>query len=340
MQNSNPFYRLFRLRVLPVLAMLVVACSATLAYAKDYTRIVIFGDSLSDTGNLAHLYQDKFNVRLPGPAFDYTDGRFTDGVDTLPAAQKYFGVWVEQFAAAMPSHPRVKNSLDGGTNYAYAFAFTGNGTSLFFPDDDVTFAVNVNNMGQQITDYLATKPKINDSTLFVIWGGANNLTNATGPADVVNAAIAETIDIQRLIHAGATQFLVLNLPPLGLTPRLNGSLATSVPATAAAALFNSWLATGISVLHDFYLGRHVRIFAVDTFSLFNKIAASPGTFSFTNITTPAQANPLAIDPDAYLFWDDIHPTTHGHNALAAAALKAIGSPQCDVLGMPSCAATH
>ena len=340
MQNPGLFRRSSGLRVLPLFAMFAIVCTATLSFAKDYSRIVVFGDSLSDTGNMAHLYQDKFNVRLPGPAFDYTDGRFTDGVDTLPAAQKYFGVWVEQFAAAMPSHPAVKNSLDGGTNYAYAFAFTGNGTGLFFPDDDTAFSVTINNMGQQITDYLSTHPKINDSTLFVIWGGANNLINATGPADIVNAAVAETLDIQRLIQAGATQFLVLNLPPLGLTPRLNGSLATSVPATAAAALFNSWLATGVSVLHDFYLGRHVRIFAVDTFSLFNRIAANPAAFSFTNVTAASQANPLAPDPDTFLFWDDIHPTTHGHNALAAAALKAIGSPQCDVLGMPSCAASH
>jgi phospholipase/lecithinase/hemolysin len=319
--------------------MFVAVSTASLAQARDYTRIVVFGDSLSDTGNMAHLYQEKFGIRFPAPSVDYTDGRFTDGVDTLPAAQKYFGVWVEQFAAAMPSHPKVKNSLDGGTNYAYAFAFTGNGTSLFYPDDDVEFSVNVDNMGRQISDYLATHPKINNSTLFVIWGGANNLINATGPADIVNAAIQETLDIQRLIQAGATQFLVLNLPPLGLTPRLNGSLATSVPATAGAALFNSWLATGLSVLHDFTLGRHVRIFPVDTFSLFNKIVASPASFSFVNINASSRLNP-AVDPDNYLFWDDIHPTTHGHNAVAAAALKAIGSPQCDVLGMPSCAAAH
>jgi phospholipase/lecithinase/hemolysin len=319
--------------------MFVAVSTASLAQARDYTRIVVFGDSLSDTGNMAHLYQEKFGIRFPAPSVDYTDGRFTDGVDTLPAAQKYFGVWVEQFAAAMPSHPKVKNSLDGGTNYAYAFAFTGNGTSLFYPDDDVEFSVNVDNMGRQISDYLATHPKINNSTLFVIWGGANNLINATGPADIVNAAIQETLDIQRLIQAGATQFLVLNLPPLGLTPRLNGSLATSVPATAGAALFNSWLATGLSVLHDFTLGRHVRIFPVDTFSLFNKIVASPASFSFVNINASSRLNP-AVDPDNYLFWDDIHPTTHGHNAVAAAALKAIGSPQCDVLGMPTCAAAH
>jgi phospholipase/lecithinase/hemolysin len=188
--------------------------TAVLVHAKDYTRIVVFGDSLSDTGNMAHLYAEQpAGLRFPAPWADYADGRFTDGVDTIPSARNYFGVWIEQFAASMPSRPEVVSSLDGGTNYAYGFALTGDGTGLFYPDDDVTFSVTVNNMGQQITDYLATNPKINNSTLFVIWGGANDLLHG-GASGILTAAENEVADIQRLIEAGATQFLVLNLPPL------------------------------------------------------------------------------------------------------------------------------
>src|ERR1700677_1050030 len=100
-------------------------------HARDYTSIVVFGDSLSDTGNVAHLTVAKYGVQVPGPDADYTAGRFTDGADTLPPAEKYFGVWVEQLAASFPSKPAVKDSLDGGTNYAYGFATTGDGTGAF-----------------------------------------------------------------------------------------------------------------------------------------------------------------------------------------------------------------
>ena len=109
-------------RLLCLCTALLLTFAAALAHAQDYTSIVVFGDSLSDTGNFADLTQAKYLVRIPGPDADYTDGRFTDGDDTLPMAQKYFGVWIEQFAAMLPSKPRIMNSLDGGTNYAYGDA--------------------------------------------------------------------------------------------------------------------------------------------------------------------------------------------------------------------------
>ena len=322
-----------------LLALILFSFVSALAQGKDYTRIVVFGDSLSDTGNVAHLSQEKYGIRIPGTPADYTDGRFTDGYDTIPAARQYFGVWIEQFAAAMPSHPDVTNSLDGGTNYAYGFATTGSGTGAFTFGPGDSLSVDVENMGQQITDYLATKPKINNSTLFVIWGGANDLIHATDANAIAIAAIQEAADIQRLIQAGATQFLVLNLPPLGLIPRLNGSPATAVPATMAAELFNAYLASGLSALHDFYPGRHIAVFQVDVFTLFNQIVSAPATFSFANITASSQGS-AAVNPDTYLFWDDLHPTTHGHSIVSAAALNAVSSPQCDSLGMPSCAAVR
>jgi phospholipase/lecithinase/hemolysin len=297
----------------------VVSFAQNAAKALDYTSIVVFGDSLSDTGNVANLTQAKYGFRVPGPAADYTDGRFTDGADTLPPAENYFGVWIEQLAASMPARPVIKDSLDGGTDYAYGYATTGKGTGLFtFGPSDV-YSVNVNNIGQQISDYLATHPKITSKTLFVVWGGANDLLSATSQDDIIDAGINQSLNIQRLIDAGATQFIVPNLPPLGSIPRLNGSATTSVPATQAAALYNEVLGLGLGLIRDFNFGRHLQIAELDTFSLFNAIIAAPADYSFVNVTSSSQAEP--VDPDTYLFWDDLHPTTHGHYILATTAAK-------------------
>lgn len=288
-------------------------------HAPEHTSIVVFGDSLSDTGNVAHLTYDKYGIRIPGPDADYTDGRFTDGADTLPPAEKFFGVWIEQLAAKMPSKPEIKDSLDGGTDYAYGFATTGSGTGAFTFGPSDSLSVNVNNIGQQISDYLATHPKINDKTLFVIWGGAIDVLYATSQDNVIDAGINQTLNIQRLIDAGATQFIVPNLPPLGLVPRLNGSSTTSIPATEASVLYNTVLGSGIALLHDFNHDKRLEISQLDVFALFNKIVAAPDKYSLADIADSSQG--MAVDPDTYLFWDDLHPTTHGHHILAITAAR-------------------
>jgi outer membrane lipase/esterase len=292
----------------------------------EFTSIVVFGDSLSDTGNVAHLTYDKYGVRVPGPVADYTDGRSTDGFDTLPPAQNYSGVWVEQLADSMASKPEIKASLDGGTNYAYSLATTGPGYGLFAFGPGNALSVNVENIGQQITDYLSTHPKISERTLFVVWGGAIDLLNATSQNDVINAGINQTLNIQRLVDAGARHFIVPNLPPLGLVPRLNSSLATSIPATAASALYNQVLGSGIALIRDFNPTRHLQIAQLDVFSLFNKIIAAPAAYSLTNTTASSQG--LPVDPDTYLFWDDLHPTTRGHNILAVTAASILARSNC------------
>jgi phospholipase/lecithinase/hemolysin len=307
--------------------VLLISFTAVLAQAQDYTSIVVFGDSLSDTGNFADLTQAKYKVRIPGPDADYTDGRFTDGDDTVPVAKKYFGVWIEQFAATLPSKPLIKNSLDGGTNYAYGSATNGNGVSTVYFGTSNSLSVNVNNIGQQITDYLATSPQITNKTLFAVWGGSNDILAATSADDILKAVIAQALNIQRLIDAGATQFIIPNIPPLGATPLLNGSPTTSIPATAAAVLYNQALATALSILRDFNFDKRLHLVQFDVFSLFNQVVASPAKYSLTNVTASAQGNAM-IDPDTYLFWDDLHPTTSAHNILAVSAAHAIAASTC------------
>jgi phospholipase/lecithinase/hemolysin len=160
----------------------------------------------------------------------------------------------------------------------------------------------------------------------VVWGGANDLLNATSESEIIDAGINQTVNIQRLIDAGATQLIVPNLPPLGLVPRLNGSPTTSAAATKAAALYNEVLAGGISVVLDVNRRKHLNLVQLDVFTLFDQIVADPAAFELVNVTTSSQGE--AVDPDKYLFWDSIHPTTRGHNILAAVAGELLGEKTC------------
>ena len=313
-------------RFLFVLAAVLFVFPGLVALGQAYTSIVVFGDSLSDTGNDAAVSRatNTVNAQVPGPASNYTLGRFTDGTDTVPAEHNYSGIWLEQLASMMPNHPSVANSLAGGTDYAYGFATTDVGTSVLTYGPGNALSFTVENMGQQVTDYLATNPTITPQTLFIVWGGANDLFAATTPAQIAAAAARDAALVQRLITAGATDIIVPNLPPLGLVPRFNGSVTTSAPATQAAQAFDQALAAALAALPAANPGKTLHIFPLDVYTLYNTIIGPP-VYRFANVTASSQGL-STVNPDTYLFWDDVHPTTAGHNLIALAALTLIGTP--------------
>lgn len=315
-----------RVCLLPAISALAVLPAASLA--QDYTSVVVFGDSLSDTGNFRRLAENSYSVGIPGPLVDYTTGRFTDGTDTAPAARLYTGVWVEQLAASLPEKPAVKDSLDGGLDYAYAEATNPDSSSSisFGPFD--FFHVTVKNTGAQIAAYLATRPKIGSKTLFVVWSGSNDVLDALsiGNATQRSAALAMAAkeglaNLQSLISAGATAILVPNLPPLGETPYLNGNALNAAAANADAAAYNTALEAGIAALPAANKGKSFHVYVLDIYSLFQSVKITPALFGFENVTDSAQLQP--VDPDKYLFWDDLHPTTGGHHEVAVYAKNAL-----------------
>jgi phospholipase/lecithinase/hemolysin len=301
--------------------VLALATSAGLLRAQAYTTIVVFGDSLSDTGNFAHLSNSAYGAVIPGPIADYTAGRFTDGTDTNPAAHNFTGVWVEQLAASLTANPAIKDSLDGGLNYAVGSATTASGTTVVQYGPSNSLTVTVPNVAQQIATYLATKPTITSKTLFVVWCGANDLINATSAAQIVAAANNDVANIQTLIAAGATDILIPNLPPLGAVPRFNTIPAASAQATGAVEGYNQALAYGLSQLPAANTGKTLHLFTVDAFSLFNSILPSPAVFGLVDVTHSSQT--LAVNPDTYTFWDDLHPTTAVHHLIATTAHNAL-----------------
>ena len=316
---SLPLPRYLR-SLLPAVCLLLLQCLALTALAQNYTAVVVFGDSLSDTGNIAHLTQNSVGIRYPARnavfGFNYTDGRFTDGLDTSPAASAYLGVWVEQLAAFLPNKPLVKNSLDGGTNYAYGDATTMNGTTTV---TESGVSITLNNIGQQVTDYLATNPTPNPQMLYVLWGGSNDVYADSSAACVAAAVAREGALVQRLIAAGATNFLVPNLPPLGGVPD-----HASNPALNAAALsFDMQLAATLNgiVTSSAAQGKTITILQPDIFTRFAAASANPAALGLANVSVAAQG--ISGNPDTYLIWDGLHPTTTGHHYVAATAAQLI-----------------
>ena len=98
------------------------------AQAPAFTQVIVFGDSLSDDGNIAHRARDLVGFSYPSSNFNYSDYRFTDDTNTSPAANLYVGTWHEQLEKTFLRLAVAKNSLDGGTDFAFGGATTKDGT--------------------------------------------------------------------------------------------------------------------------------------------------------------------------------------------------------------------
>ena len=139
---------------------------------------------------------------------------------------------------------------------------------------------------------------------------------------------------------GAKTLLVLNIPDLGKTPDVttglvNGSntpsAALDAEATQLASEYNALLTSDLAVITT------ATVHVVDAFQLIDSAVNDPASYGFSNVTSPvwsgsytsSTSGTLAATTTAaqnqYLFWDHLHPTETGHQAIAAAAQVALGA---------------
>ncbi len=310
--------------ILFVVALALLPDRLAAQSAPAFSKVIVFGDSLSDDGNIEHVVQDKFFISYPSLAFDYSDGRFTNSATTFPGSNTYAGTWHEQLAQTFLGLSAASNSLDGGNDYAFGGATTVSGTSertvISNPAPFIggEYTITIDNLGKQVDDYLGSHTP-DPAALYIVWGGGNDLFDDDSSANVTATAQRVAGLVEQLARAGAVNILVPNVPPLGLIPNYKNDVAQATALNTASAAyreeFNSQLDTAISTLAGESIT--ISLYRFDIYGLFYRLAANPADYGFVNISDSAQFQ--AVNPDQYLFWDDIHPTTAGHHQIAAAA---------------------
>jgi len=280
--------------------------------ASSFTDLVIFGDSLSDTGNLS-LYSGGFYPKA-GTTQPYFGGGYSNGP-----------LWTQLLANGLGQPAGAAPSLIGGGNYAWAGARTGSGGSPPGLLDQ--------------TSLWAATSTADAGALYVLVGGGNDMRDArstaqgTTPLDnayrdiAAEAAVANLkSSLGVLASKGAKNVLVSNMPDLGTTPEalaLDLSAASSDATNRFNALMPSLMNYGASVgLTMSFLDMAGLYDEVRQDALFNGGAQ----YGITNVFYPCAGfdGSNGADCDVSLFSDGLHPSARTHQILGQAALHAMG----------------
>lgn len=270
-------------------------------------EVVVFGDSLSDPGNVFALTgavsHSPYAV-IPNAPYAIGGHHFSNGK-----------TWIEQRPAgdvnAQSSGPAYE--VNGAfTNYAVGGArarSTGTGIDLAL----------------QVQDYLDDFGGARPLAMHVIFIGGNDIRDALEAngnlAPIADAVSSIASNIQTLYFAGARRIVVVNGPDLSLVPAVSrtGNPYAIAGARLLSQAYNAGLAGAIAQLSVALPG--ISITAVDLYAALDDMVANPGRYGLSNVTdmciTPGvDGNAQCSDPGGYLFWDGIHPTSKGHAILA------------------------
>ena len=271
---------------------------------------VVYGDSLSDTGNAflatGEVQEVPFGGLVPDNA--YSSGRLSNGP-----------VWVEYLAddLGLSAEP----FLSGGTNFAFGGALTGPQPTL--PESASPSLLEQLGLSQTVGD-------VSPEALYIVYGGGNDARGAAqlrlgGQEAQASATVEQGVTnlteiVGFLASSGAQNFLIPNLPDLGLTPEATrGPVGLAEASTTVSIEFNTLLEQALVPFQN----EPINFTEVDAFEFTRSIVASPENFGLPasfNTTDPC-IEPASVcdNPDERFFYDGIHPTTVGHREFAQVA---------------------
>jgi phospholipase/lecithinase/hemolysin len=288
-------------------AFVLAACSTALfavsaARAADFSAEYVFGDSLSDNGNLASLVGPFPNP----PSFDNS---FTNG----PVAAELLA---QSLGLSANASLWLTSPTPQGTNYAVGGATAAAGT-------DIVPGVNINLPSQVAAFSASVSDHADPNALYVVFIGGNDVIDSvlggTGPGAVTAGANQEVTEISTLADEGAKHFLVVNVPNVGQIPLFTQESppGAAAEATAFSELYDTDLSAGLAGLD---LGAGATLTDFNLFGLNDDILANAAALGFINTTDPcysftgvptSAASNTGCSPanvDSFLFFNDVHPT--------------------------------
>jgi outer membrane lipase/esterase len=214
------------------------------------------------------------------------------------------------------------------TNLGLAYVATNNFANCGDTTSDVIIQVNAFRAPTNLV-----------GTICFVWSGAsdflynpNNFTNDTVWTGRIRTWVNNNTNaVLRLYRKGVRSIVVQNCFDLSVLPHFVREFGTNasnqLKFRERIASFNAALAAAIQ--QPTVDAPDLRLFLVDVYSGLKTIHADPASFGFTKLFPDALSDRALTDKTFsgpgkdYLYWDDLHPTSKGHELISAWNLQII-----------------
>ncbi|MED6149146.1 hypothetical protein PIB30_059658 [Stylosanthes scabra] len=301
--------------------------------SNGITKLFVFGDSYVDTGNFVHSpsFKPPYGMTFPG----YPSGRFSDGHVLTDLIAEYLGI-----DSPIPSAARNLTNIQNGINFAHG------GTGVFDTNiDGPNLTAQIDNFEQLIQQNLFTKRDL-EVAYVLVNAGANDYTThikTNGIFDIptFTSTLVNKLgdDLRRFASLGIGRVAVSLLQPVGCLPLITNidfHLGCIGLLNRVSKNHNKLLNDVIQELnHERQWGQTfvpLNLYAgfISTIDMMMKKAHNENSSSTNAIENALKAccvtsighdcgdvNHYAVcdHPDVYFFWDDVHPSQAGWNAI-------------------------
>jgi outer membrane lipase/esterase len=295
-------------------------------WAQQVGDVVVFGDSLSDPGNIPDL---TGGVNFP-PSPPYVGNRFSNGpvyTELLPGL--------------------LGGAFDPSLNFAVGGALTGpdnlnSNRPSPDPASDLTGIVLPGIEGQ-VDSFLAGGGALDDEDIVIVYGGANDVfvaadAAATLPADQIPDLITSTATISatnlatsvlRLNAVGGDFFILPNLPDIGATPSFTALGPDGIALGSGFTLAHNLALNQAAVDLQTQTGDNIIVFDVN--AILADMQANPLRYGLGNVSEACidVLQCVAGDretQDQFLFFDGVHPTAGVHAQVADILATTVRAP--------------
>ncbi len=284
------------------------------AQAQRVDRIVAFGDSYADDGNLFEL------IGIPRPAV-YPNGRFSDGTNFVDTMAQILGVPVDNFAigGAFAGNGNINGPGIPGFATEYQSFLAGGGPAAFprvsgtFDADDLVVVSIGGNDARAYEQSLGLTPTAEQISALI----------AGVPAQAQQRVAEATFGIDALVDAGARNITFL-AGDVGRLPEVAG-LPVAAVGSAYAGAFNQGMQQSLAAFAD----QGVIVNWLDLNLIGDQVEDNLAAFGLTS-TGACPVACVTTNPELlgrYLFYvDQVHLTSAGFAIVGRYAVRQLEAP--------------